>query len=168
MTSESLALAIVTAGTGAAAVVDCRTRRVPNALTASLAATGILIAAAGLGAVSVTAALAGALLGLILMLPGYLFGGTGGGDVKLLAAVGTLLGPSATFAAFLFTTIAGGVIAIAVAISRRRLRHTIGAAVRLVGTGGATADEITSAVANNRFSYAPAIAVGAVLAMVSL
>ena len=168
MTHDSLALAIVMAGTGTAAVIDLRIRRVPNALTASLAATGVAIAAAGFGAVSLSAACGGALLGVLLMLPGYLLGGTGGGDVKLLAAVGTLLGPSTTFVAFVFTSIAGAAIAIGVAVSRRRLRRTMNAAARLVATGGASTEEITSVEANNRFAYAPAIAVGAVLALVSL
>ena len=46
--SDALVLAIVAVGMGAAAVIDLRTRRIPNLLTASLAAAGIGIAAAGL------------------------------------------------------------------------------------------------------------------------
>jgi len=41
--------------------------------------------------------------------------------VKLMAAIGSLLGPVIVIKAFLFTAIAGGVIALIVAARRRRL-----------------------------------------------
>src|SRR5688572_10880566 len=116
---------------GAAAFIDLRTRRIPNLLTASMTAAGIGIAAAGLGA-----SILGCLLGLAFMLPGHVFGKTGAGDVKLLAAAGALLGPSDTIYAFLNTAIAGGVLAVLVALRRRRLQQTLGAAARLVAGGG--------------------------------
>ena len=66
------------------------------------------------------------------MLPGHIFGATGAGDVKLLAAAGALLGPTDTIYAFLYTAIAGGVLALLVAVARRRLTQTIGTAGRLI------------------------------------
>ena len=81
--SDALVTAIVAVGMGAAAVIDLRTRRIPNLLTASLAAVGVGIAAADLGRVGLGAALLGCLLGLAFMLPGHIFGATGAGDVKL-------------------------------------------------------------------------------------
>ena len=141
--SGPLALAVLLLGTGAGAVVDLRTRRVPNRLTLTLAAAGLALAVTGFGRVGVIAACAGAVTGLLLMLPGYLFGGTGGGDVKLLAAAGTLLGPGATVWAFTATLIAGGVLALGVAVRRRWAGQT-----------------------DNRFAYAPAIAAGVTLAAV--
>ena len=83
--------------------------------------------------------LAGALT-LTLMLPGYLFASTGGGDVKLLAALGTLLGPQKIFIAYFGMAIGGGLIALAIAAHRRSLR-------------------------NEMFAYAPAIALGALFAL---
>jgi prepilin peptidase CpaA len=68
-------------------------------LTGSIALVGLGLARGGLGRVGIWLALAGCLVGLALMLPGYLIGAMGGGDVKLLAAVGTLLGPGATLRA---------------------------------------------------------------------
>ena len=161
--SDMLALAIVAIGTGTAAVIDLRTRRVPNALTVSLAAVGFGIAAAGLGRVGIGAALLGCLLGLVVMLPGHVFGATGAGDVKLLAAAGVLLGPVDTMYAFLYTAIAGGVLALAVAIRRRRLQQTLDATARLVARGSEAKASIESPSADNRFAYAPAIAIGVVL-----
>ena len=127
---------ILTAAAAAASIVDLRTRRVPNALTLAIAMTGVTVAATGFGPLSLPASLAGAIVGLLLMLPGHLLGKTGGGDVKLLAAFGTLLGPGNTVMAFLFSAIAGGVLAIAVAAQRGRLAETVGAAGRLVVTAG--------------------------------
>jgi Flp pilus assembly protein protease CpaA len=75
-----------------------------------------------------------------------------------------LLGPATTVQAFFYTAIVGGVLAVAIAIRRRRLRQTIGATARLVSEGSAAAAEVESPEANNRFAYAPAIAVGVVMA----
>src|SRR5687768_3559790 len=168
MSPETLSLAIVLAGTGAGAVIDVRTRRVPNAVTLWLAATGLLVAAMGLGPIGPATALAGGALGLGLMLPGYLMGGTGAGDVKLLAAAGTLLGPEVTLWAFAFSLIAGGAIALLVAAVRGRLWVTCWRTVDLMRTGGANSGDIRAVGEGNRFAYAPAIATGVLIAAVTI
>lgn len=161
--SDVALVATILAGAIAAAI-DLRTRRVPNALTALLAATGLLFAAGGVSGVSIGASLAGLAAGLLLMLPGHLLGATGAGDVKLFAAFGALVGIAHVGTAFLYTVFAGGAMALAVAIQRRRLRRTIDGAARLVATGAANAAAIESPHEHNRFAYAPAIAVGVALA----
>ena len=60
--------------------------------------------------------MAGFALGLLLMMPGHALGATGAGDVKLMAAVGAIVGPGLVVSAFLFTAIAGGILAILVAL----------------------------------------------------
>lgn len=165
---DALPFAVLFIGTGAGAAIDIRTRRVPNALTLALAASGLLVAGAGLGPIGPAAALAGCGIGLALMLPGYLIGGTGAGDVKLLAAAGTLLGPAATIWAFGFTLIAGGAFALLAAAVRGRLWLTCWRTVDLIRTGGANAGDIRAAAENNRFAYAPAIAVGVLIASVTI
>ncbi len=154
---------MVAVGTGTAAVVDLRTRRVPNVLTMTMASVGIAAAVAGVGRVGLAAAFAGCVLGAVLMLPGHVLGATGAGDVKLLAAAGALLGPGLTLRAFVATVIAGGLIALVVAVHRGRLRRTLNATTRLA-VGHAVAAEIQDPQAGNRFAYAPAIAIGATLA----
>lgn len=165
-TADVIALGIAVAGSTAAAVVDLRTRRVPNALTMGMAAAGIALAAMRAGPWGLTASVAGCVVGAVLMLPGHVLGGTGAGDVKLLAASGALLGPAPTFHAFVATVIAGGVLALAVATRRGRLRRTLDATRRLALADGAVA-EIEDANAGNRFAYAPAIAVGVIVAAAS-
>jgi len=124
----------------------------------------VLLAASNQTNLSVYQALAGFGLGLLFMLPSYIFGATGAGDVKLFAAYGTLLGPRSIGFAFLYMAIAGGLIATIVAMKRRNLRTTVERAATLVGTRGANVAEIEHVSANNRFAYAPAIALGALVA----
>jgi len=166
--SDVIVIGTLAASGLAAAAIDLRTRRVPNALTITLAAAGLAVAAAGIGRVSFAGSLAGLALGVGLMLPGHLFGATGAGDVKLFGASGALLGPAAIVAAFIYTAIAGGALAIVVALGRGRLRRTLGGTARLVATGAANAAAIEAATENNRFPYAPAIAVGAIVAAIGL
>ena len=140
----------------------------PNALTALIAASGVVMAGSGVSGISLGASVGGAALGLALMLPGHLIGGTGAGDVKLFAAIGTLIGPAHIVAAFLYTAFAGGVLALIVAVRRRRLQRTIGGTARLIATAAANASAIESPLEHNRFAYAPAIAVGVTLAALGL
>src|SRR5205823_4579757 len=124
---------------------------------------GVLVAALRLGALDASQALLGLAVGLVLMLPGHVIGATGAGDVKLFAALGTWMGPRAIVMAFVYTALAGGALAVFVAVQRRLLGDTVARAVTLVRTGGANVGEIERA-AVNRFAYAPAIAIGTLVA----
>jgi prepilin peptidase CpaA len=158
------AFVALAAGALVATVIDIRTRRIPNALTATMAGVGVGLAATGTSGVSVWASMAGFALGLALMMPGHALGATGAGDVKLMAAVGAMVGPATVVTAFLFTAIAGGVMALAVAMRRQRLRATIAGTGRLIAAPGDVRQEIGSKSAASRFAYGPAIAVGSILA----
>jgi prepilin peptidase CpaA len=101
----------VAAGLGLAAVEeDLRRRQVPNWLTAAGAAGGLVCGAWG-GWHGLGIAACGALVGFLLLLPFHWCGAMGGGDVKLMAAYGALLGPSGTLLAVLFAAVFGGVSA---------------------------------------------------------
>jgi prepilin peptidase CpaA len=163
--SSSLAPAVAVVSAGIAAAIDVRTGRIPNVLTGSVAAIGLSLAMSGAGATGMTGACMGGLVGLTLMLPGYRFGGTGAGDVKLMGALGTLLGPAATVIAFLASAIAGGVLAVGHAWSRRRLGATVGRTARLVAAPRITSGEIDRDTAATRFAYGPALAAGAIAAV---
>jgi len=153
---------MLTMGTGA--VVDALTRRVPNRLAVFTAALGICLSALGLTQVSLAASLAGFGLGLGLMLPGHLLGATGAGDVKLMAAAGTILGAKLIVVAFLYTMIAGGVLACIVALTRGRLQRTLCSVRLIVVSPRAGRWAVETAGPANRFAYAPAIAVGCLFA----
>jgi Flp pilus assembly protein protease CpaA len=65
--------------------------------------------------------------------------------------------------AFLCTAIAGGLLAVAVAIHRRRLAVTLTGTGRLIGSGGR--QQIETATGSSKFAYGPAIAAGSLIAM---
>ena len=161
---SSPALAALVAGSLVATIVDLRTRKIPNQLTAAMAVCGIALAATGLSAVTVWGSLIGLVIGLALMMPGHVFGATGAGDVKLMAAIGAIVGPAMVFSAFFFTAIAGGVLAVVVAVRRRRLAATLTGTRDLMAGSPDARQELHAAPAVRRFAYGPAIAAGSVLA----
>ena len=155
---------VLSAGLLIATIVDLRTRRIPNELTGTMAAAGLGLAVAGWSGLSITGVVLGCAIGLALMLPGHLFGATGAGDVKLFAAAGALIGPAPIVTAFFYTALAGGLLALIVAVRRQRLQRTLNGAVKLVATAAANSSAIAGPLENNRFAYAPAIAVGTLIA----
>ncbi|MDI5987043.1 prepilin peptidase [Halomonas sp. M4R5S39] len=106
LVSSSLLVLVV-----AAVFWDLYQRRIPNYLIMAGAAMGILLQAVQAGSGGVLAAITGLLVGLAILLPGYLLGFTGAGDAKLMAAVGTFLGPLGVFQAALASILVGSVIA---------------------------------------------------------
>jgi prepilin peptidase CpaA len=156
---------VLAAGACAAAAIDLRTGRIPNELTFGLAAAGFLMAGAGVNGISTGAALGGLVVGALLMLPGHVLGATGAGDVKLLAAIGAIVGPAQIVSAFLFTALAGGLMALAIAHRRGRLAATLSGTGRLVKAPAETRREVLAPGAGNRFCYGPAIAAGSMLSL---
>lgn len=86
--------------------------RIPNLINLLLLLAGISYNIVLTGASGLFWSLIGALIGLILLIIPYAFGGTGAGDVKVLTALGALLGPMGIFQTFLYTAIFGGILAI--------------------------------------------------------
>ena len=98
----------------AVAVVDLRTRRIPNLLTVPAALVGLLMNLSCDGAPGALACGAGLLIGLAAFLPFYLAGGFGAGDVKAMAVVGAFLGPKGVLLAAAGTFGVGGLGALLV------------------------------------------------------
>ncbi len=109
----------------AAAAYDVRYRRIPNWLNM----TGIL-AGIGLNAVvgahvgGFAFALKGLALGFGFYLALYALRAMGAGDVKLMGAVGAMVGWQNWLGIMLLTAIMGGVAAVALAARRKRLGST--------------------------------------------
>ena len=108
-----------------ASVTDVKSRRIPNLLTGPAMLAGLSLHLA-IGGWSGFANSFGALLlcGAAFMLI-HLAGGMGAGDVKLIAAQGSLLGLSDVPALLAFTAICGGVAALVLAAKHGRLRATV-------------------------------------------
>ena len=108
-----------------ACVTDLRSRRIPNVLTFGAAAAGIAFHAAVPGGESVTSALLGWLVGVAIFFVPFALGGLGGGDVKLLGAIGAWLGPAGIMWAALYAGVAGGVLAIVAAVASGYFRKAL-------------------------------------------
>lgn len=96
------------------ALGDVRTRRIPNYLTLSGALAGLLFQTMVSGWPGLLQGLGGLALGFGLMLPLYIFGGIGAGDVKALAALGAWLTPWTSLSLFFYMAVAGGIIGLGV------------------------------------------------------
>ncbi len=95
-----------------AAREDLLTHRIPNRLTGCLLCVGLALGLSLAGWRGLGDAILGTLVGFGILLPLYLLRATGAGDVKLLAASGSLLGPHWTLIAGIYTMLIGGVLAI--------------------------------------------------------
>jgi prepilin peptidase CpaA len=104
---------------------DLRTRRIPNALTFGAAIAAISIHAAISGVDGILIGVVGWLVGIALFFPFFALGGLGGGDVKLLGAIGACLGPASTIFVGFYAAIAGGVLAVIVALRSRYLGQAL-------------------------------------------
>jgi prepilin peptidase CpaA len=113
-------MALVVALIGCA--TDLRTRRIPNVLTFSAATAAVVFHGIDRGLAGVGHSVAGFAVGLVLFLPLFALRGLGGGDVKLLAALGAWIGPGAAVWLALWTALAGGPLALILALSRGYLR----------------------------------------------
>jgi prepilin peptidase CpaA len=117
--------AVFLAMLGLACVWDVRFRKIPNRLTAVLAAAGLLFTLShhpdwsGLGI-----AFGGLAVGMLIWFPSFAFGLLGAGDVKLAAAAGMWLGPMRTFEAAIIGGILGGVLALVWMLRYRGIRGT--------------------------------------------
>ena len=119
--SERAAVLLLVA---AACVFDLRERRIPNALTLGGAGAGLLFALLVHGASGLGVAALGWVVGCALFLPFFLLGGTGAGDVKLVAAIGAWVGAALVCWVAIYTAIAGGVLALLVSARQRYLRQS--------------------------------------------
>jgi prepilin peptidase CpaA len=153
----------------AATIDDLSRRRIANWIPAAALAGGIgwQIGQNGFWP-GAGYALGGAAVGFAVFLIFYLMGGMGGGDVKLMAGFGALLGTSRLLEAALWTAGIGGVIAVGVlavrAVKRRLWPETSG---KLAGDEVACATKAKEeAQAKESIPYAPAITLGVWLALV--
>jgi prepilin peptidase CpaA len=147
---------------------DLRTRRIPNVLTfgGALVAIGFQVATRGLP--GLLSSVAGWSVGVAIFLPLFLLRGMGAGDVKLLGCLGAWLGPLAAAWLGLYAALAGGVLALGVALAQGYLGQavknlwTLFAHWRVMGVR--PLDELSlDRGAGPRLPYALPIAVGAVV-----
>ena len=107
-----------------ASIVDLFSFRIPNWLTYSALAVGISHFSITKGYEGFLFSLAGAGAGFGLLILPFIIGGTGAGDVKLMAAVGSILGAQGVFMVFILSCILGGAYALFLLASKGLLLST--------------------------------------------
>ncbi len=168
MTMEVLKIPLTVLIVIAAAVTDLKWRKVPNWLTIPALGVGLVMGVISGGTTGLLMSLAGIALALGFWIVTCLVGGTlGGGDIKLLAALGAIQGPRLLAYVFIISVGVGGVIAVATALYHRTLRASVQRLFRGLATMfiSSMPTQIVNETGTIRFPYTPAIAVGTVAAL---
>jgi len=113
---EPIPCAVVLTAAAVAGVTDLWKFRVYNALTLPLLLAGLMYHGFNEGPRGLTLSLIGMLCGFGVLILFYVLGGYGGGDVKLLAAIGAWLGPVVTLYVFIAGSLVAGVYALALVL----------------------------------------------------
>ena len=108
-------------------VVDVRTRRIPNAISGPAVVAGVILNTMSYGLPGLGWSLAGVAVIVAILLAPFALGGLGGGDVKMMAAVGAFLGPRLALYGLLVGMILGGIVMMVHLARIGRLAEKIGA-----------------------------------------
>lgn len=152
-----------------AAVTDWRTYRIPNWLTLSGMALGLIYN-------TVTShpwhdgllgSLAGLGVGLVVLLPVYALRVMGAGDVKLMAMVGAFVGLPDILSAVLYSLIVGGIAAVGFALYQRAFRRMTANVMDIVqsmalalAVGGRPTPALSGRASIGKLPYGVSIAAG--------
>jgi prepilin peptidase CpaA len=104
---------------------DWRSRRIPNWLTVPALFSGIVLNLVVQGWTGAKSSLLGAGLGLGLLLPFVLIKSLGGGDWKLVGALGAFLGPPRLIDVLLGTVLVAGAMAVILIVWKQRVGQTL-------------------------------------------
>jgi len=104
---------------------DWRWRRIPNWLTVPGLFLGLAANSVVGGWAGAKSSLLGAGLGLGLLLPFVLIRSFGGGDWKLVGALGAFLGPYRLAAVLVVTIVVNAVMALIMVVRHKRVRQTL-------------------------------------------
>lgn len=153
-----------------ACAMDLYARRIPNLLTATAVAAALVFHGLSGGLAGSASSILGTAVGLALFFPLFALRGLGAGDVKLLGALGAWVGPSAIAWTALYGALAGGIMAVVVALVGGYLRTALENVWTLLGfwrfAGIRPLDGMTLATSKGpRLPYALPITTGLVLAL---
>ena len=139
----------------AATIWDLRTRTIPNTLSAGAFVGGLAARSVLYGWAGTKEAMLGGVIGFAVFLVFFVLGGMGGGDVKLMAGFGAILGHSQIITAAVMTAMVGGLMAL-LYLAFKKVR-----AIAKKESQSATPDR------KDFIPYAPAIALGVLLSFLS-
>jgi prepilin peptidase CpaA len=151
-----------------AVYTDWRWRRIYNWLTLPALLLGLVLSTVfgGLPALGMSLAGAGAAFGVFLLL--FIFGGMGGGDLKLMTAIGAWLGFPLILVDMAYVAIAGGVLGILFALQAGALRQVLSNIYHFMTVAmmpGVKPTEVLTESAAPKFPYGLAIAAGTLITL---
>jgi prepilin peptidase CpaA len=123
-----------------AAATDIRKREIPNWLTLGAILAGLAANPVFTGWEGFRLSMMGFLIAALIFLPLFALRFLGGGDVKLMGAIGALAGHQNLLVVFLLDALLAGVAAVVLMVVRGRVRQTlrnIGHAIRSMTKGRA-------------------------------
>jgi len=138
--------------------------RIYNWLTLTSMALGLFIAYLHH---TLASSLAGLAIGFGFLFIFYVFGGVGGGDVKLMGAAGALLGVEMTKPALFYTTFIGAFIAMMMFIWRKDFWQRIGMSLQTLAFWQKREATQAAALPAIKVPYGIAIAIGCLLALLA-
>ena len=101
---------------------DYRERRIPNKLVFTGMIVGLVIGMVSGGIKGLAWSALGILAGIAILFVPFAMGGIGAGDVKLLGAIGAILGARGALFSMLYGAVAGGLISIIILARHGRLK----------------------------------------------
>jgi len=104
---------------------DGRFRRIPNAFVLATLISGLAINTITNGWTGLLMSLGGCALAFVLMFVLHIFGAMGAGDVKLFAAIGSVIGAPLVLPTFLVVVLTGGLLAVFTMIRAGEVRATL-------------------------------------------
>lgn len=104
---------------------DFKERRIPNQLVFAGMIAGLVIAMASGGIKGLAWSALGILAGIAILFVPFAVGGIGAGDVKLLGAIGAILGAKGALFSMLYGAVAGGLISVIILAMHGRLKHVL-------------------------------------------
>jgi prepilin peptidase CpaA len=146
-----------------AVLKDTQAHRIPNVLTAVSIFAGLLLQTLTGGVPALLVGLAGFAVGIAALLPFYILRGMGAGDVKLMGAVGTFMGPQAVLVAAAATLVVGAFLGLGVLAGRLLSRHGFWQSGAPACPG--SRPRVSKKIRKEKFPYAIAIAGGSLVSL---
>jgi prepilin peptidase CpaA len=107
------------------AIFDAKDRRIPNKITFTGIFTGILYNLFIGGANGLVNSFLGLLVGIAIFFIPFVFGGMGAGDVKLMGAIGALMGWRFSVETAIYSALVGGMMVLVFLVYTRKMREIL-------------------------------------------
>ena len=124
--AKDLQWGIVLGASLLAAILDIRTRRIPNALTLPLLGVGLMYALGTAGVAGLGDALGACLLLALPYIVLFVLAGGGAGDAKMMGAIGAWLGLQAGLVVLVAVAVTGAVFGLLRILAHRQRRSVLG------------------------------------------